>query len=268
MGWLTLTTNGATGLSADGWLKRLGLPRDRIGAVVRRIPGLSRSRLVNKARASRSANVDTGRSKAYGVPIFFNIMGIRVNGVGEEKEALCREIIGKLPEIVDPETGESIVQEVYRGRDYYQGPYAQNVPDIVVHFDPTYGCNYHLSRYSAMVTQRAIVSGPAKHRMEGIFIAAGSGIVASGSQPLPDLKIEDVAPTALHLMGLPIPADMDGRVLTEIFEPSFLRAQPITYEAPMGFWTASGPTTFEDTVMSPADEEVIRERLQSLGYFD
>ena len=30
-------------------------------------------------------------------------------------------------------------------------------------------------------------------------------------------NIVDLAPTALHAMGLPVPDDMDGRVLTELF---------------------------------------------------
>ena len=34
------------------------------------------------------------------------------------------------------------------------------------------------------------------------------------------VNIWDVAPTILHILGLPIPRDMDGKVLHEIFDPS------------------------------------------------
>jgi len=39
----------------------------------------------------------------------------------------------------------------------------------------------------------------------------------------------DVAPTLLYLMGLPVARDMEGRVLTEILEPSFARDHPVTF---------------------------------------
>ncbi|MBS7270442.1 MAG: hypothetical protein KIH10_16595, partial [Candidatus Freyarchaeota archaeon] len=32
-----------------------------------------------------------------------------------------------------------------------------------------------------------------------------------------DVKIYDLAPTILHMFNVPVPRDMDGRVLTEIF---------------------------------------------------
>ncbi|HET8646104.1 MAG TPA: hypothetical protein VFO85_11480, partial [Vicinamibacteria bacterium] len=39
----------------------------------------------------------------------------------------------------------------------------------------------------------------------------------------------DLAPTMLYLMGLPVARDMEGRVLTEMVEESFLRAHPLTF---------------------------------------
>ena len=54
-------------------------------------------------------------------------------------------------------------------------------------------------------------------RLTTLFFAYGPDIKQSG-QKLPDLKIYDIAPTILHMFGLPVPSDMDGRVLTEIFK--------------------------------------------------
>ena len=54
------------------------------------------------------------------------------------------------------------------------------------------------------------------HDFYGIFLAYGKGI--KKGYRIHKAKIYDLAPTILHIFGLPIPNDMDGRVLTEIFE--------------------------------------------------
>ncbi|HEX5439559.1 MAG TPA: hypothetical protein VFW76_01645, partial [Ktedonobacterales bacterium] len=56
------------------------------------------------------------------------------------------------------------------------------------------------------------------HQKDGVFYACGPSIKAgmSGPQQTP-FAIYDVLPTALHLMGLPVPGGLDGRVLHEIF---------------------------------------------------
>ena len=55
--------------------------------------------------------------------------------------------------------------------------------------------------------------------------ARGSGraVLMAGCSAL------DVAPTLLYLLGLPVPRDMEGRVLTEILEPAFAREHPVTF---------------------------------------
>jgi predicted AlkP superfamily phosphohydrolase/phosphomutase len=266
-GWLAAKSTSAGLANADSWLQRLGLPRDKVGRIIRRIPGLAQSQVVRKATNSRSDAVDLERSSAYCIPIFHNIMGIRVGLTGDAKAALCQEIIRGLHEILDPETGQRIVQHAYLAGEYYNGPHTDNIPDIIVSIDPDYGFSYHLSHYSAIVTGRVDSAGPAKHRMEGIFMAQGPGILAQPA-PLANLRIEDIAPTVLYLMGLPIPSDMDGRVLIEILERTSLKNRPVSYEEPMGFWPREDEAVFSDAVMSADDEEMIRGRLRSLGYFE
>jgi predicted AlkP superfamily phosphohydrolase/phosphomutase len=201
------------------------------------------------------------------VALFYNIVGVRVHLEGDAKETLCQEIMHGLHEIVDPETGQGIVREVFRASDYFAGPNVDNVPDIIAILKPDYGCSLHLSHYSSDVTRRVEISGPAKHRTEGIFVATGTGIV-SEARPLPHLRIEDIAPTVLHLMGLPIPTDMDGRVLAEVIEPALVAIQPIRRCPPLGFWPEEGQAVFSEAVMTEEDEEVIRDRLRALGYFE
>lgn len=54
------------------------------------------------------------------------------------------------------------------------------------------------------------------HHVDGIFLAYGSGI--KKGYRIRIARIIDIAPTILHIFSLPIPNDMDGQVLKEIFE--------------------------------------------------
>lgn len=266
-GWLAAQTSGASITSADTWLSRLGLPRDKIGRLIHRIPGLAQSRVVKKAAQSRSIAVDLHHSQAYCVPIFYNIMGVRIRLEGDAKEALCRHIMAELQTLTDPETGQQVIKRVLRAEEYYAGDHAQNIPDITAIADPDYGFSYYLSRYSSIVTKRPTATGPAKHRSAGIFMAVGPDVRAT-PEPLTGLNIEDVAPTVLYLMGLPVPTDLDGRVLTDVIDPTVLAEQPVQYEQPSGFWPQQHEAAFSDEVMSDEDEEEIRGRLRALGYFE
>jgi len=67
------------------------------------------------------------------------------------------------------------------------------------------------------------------HKRDGIFIAYGVDIRRAAE--IEGATIYDIAPTILHMSGLPVPSDTDGRVLTEIFEEgSELARREITYQ--------------------------------------
>lgn len=266
-GWLTPVVDARNGSNPDRWLKMLGLSRDHVGRLLRRMPWAVNSKLVKKATAAAAATVDTERSKAYAIPIFNHIFGIRLNATGAEKERLREAITQALPELTIPKTGERLIRHIVQGQDYYQGPYAENVPDLIVMMDPNYAGSFRLGHYSSLVTELQAHTHRGQHRMEGIFVAHGPGVVPR-AEPLPDLDIEDVAPTVLHLMGVPVPADMDGRVLTEILDPVLLEASPVRYSDPAGLWPNAAGAVFHEEAMSEEDELTIRGQLQALGYLD
>jgi arylsulfatase A-like enzyme len=68
-------------------------------------------------------------------------------------------------------------------------------------------------------------------------------------------NIVDLAPTALHAMGLPVPDDMDGRVLTELFSDG----RPVATSG-----AASSDTS--DVVYTPEEAAAIEASLENLGY--
>lgn len=264
-GWLDAQTGDAGVGNLDGWLSRLRLPRDKIGRVVVRIPGLAGSRFVRQAAKSRSATVDVKQSQAYFAPIYNNLAGIHINLSGNAKEELREKIQQGLSELVDPDTGQPLVEKVYPGQAFYGGTFAHDSPDLVVALNPGYGWGLHVSSYSSLVTPVSLALLQGDHRLEGIFVAHGPDIVPN-SEPLPGLAIEDVAPTVLYLMGLPRPTDMDGRVLTEIVEPEMLESEPVRSGEPIGFWPEEDGVTFLDEALSDEDEADVRSRLEALGY--
>lgn len=121
---------------------------------------------------------------------------------------LKRELEG----IIDPITGEQVA-EVHLSNEVYTGNLG-NAPDIII-----------TPKSNTMVTE-VIRENPeiwgntpndwkGMHEKEGLFLAHGPQIKVG--EKIEGAKIYDLAPTILHMFGVPIPDDMDGKVLNEIF---------------------------------------------------
>lgn len=262
-----LLMDQSTKSSPDAWLLRLGIPRDKIRRLLKLIPGLYSSKVVKKAKAAPTATIDYARSRAYYVRIFDPIGGIRVQGPVSEREALREELMDAVRSVTDPETGQPIVRQVSRREDCYSGPYADELPDIILVMEPEYGSSDRLSNYSAIVTDRPQIGDPGGHHIEGIFIASGAGI-PSRAEPLVGMQIEDVAPTVLYLLGLPVPSDMDGVVPVEILAPDSPESRPLRTSAPLGKWPSERDATPLTEELHTEDLEAVRSRLRALGYLD
>jgi predicted AlkP superfamily phosphohydrolase/phosphomutase len=96
------------------------------------------------------------------------------------------------------------------------------------------------------------------HSPDGIFIISGKGIKQNASLKNP--SILDITPTILYMYNLPIARDMDGRVLTELFEPQYLEAHPISYIESYG---APGKT-FKGFKEEMSEDQL--KKLKALGY--
>lgn len=71
------------------------------------------------------------------------------------------------------------------------------------------------------------VGGRVAEASDGLLLLFGSG-VRPGTE-LPRLRAVDLLPTLFYRLGLAVARDLDGRVLTEAFEPGFLARTPLAF---------------------------------------
>lgn len=216
--------------------------------------------------------IDWARTRAYSEEvrgnIWVNLKGRDPAGTvepGAEYEALRDALIAGLSSLRNPLTGEPLVRRVWRREELYTGPYVDRFPDLVVETDTPEVFRPrgdYRGKEPVRVLGReelAALKTSGVHRMEGIFVARAPGVRA-GAQ-VQGASLQDLAPTILYLLGEPIPGHMDGRVLTECFDPSWLAASPVRREG-------GGPGEEGGPDMDYTDEESrqIEERLAGLGY--
>jgi predicted AlkP superfamily phosphohydrolase/phosphomutase len=211
------------------------------------------------------ADVDWSRTKAFAVgsfgQIYINQAGKRPQGIvqpGREYEDLRDEIAARALQISDPRNGQPVVERVYRREDIYWGQQLEKAPDLVLQSRDWEYMAFGHADFGASRVVEPIAGMTGHHRPEGIAVLAGPGI-KTGAQ-LEGASIVDLAPTILYTMGLPVPADMDGRVLNEAFDSEYLSTFHVQY-SDVATDRATGEQEYSDE-----DEEEIKERLRGLGY--
>ena len=179
---------------------------------------------------------------------------------GAEYDALRDEIAGRLRELADPRTGKRIVDQVWRREEVYHGPYAGYAPDLLfVAQDYAYLGREVLGTRGAVESSEHWANG--FHRMNGVFLAWGPHV--RRSERLEGAAMIDVAPTVLYTLGLPVPDNMEGRVLAEVLEPGLVAARPVRREPAL-----AGPDATGDGAYSAGEQAEIAGRLAALGYIE
>src|SRR4051812_32666127 len=253
-------------------MSRMGLAKHRVS----RFRGKQSSAL---DRFSESAflsrrHIDWSRTKAYSQgnfgQIFLNLKGRQAQGCVDPADArgLIDDLKAGLKEIKHPESGDSLVERVYEAEEIYHGPHVPNAPDLTIVLNDW---RYRTIGLHDFTTHKMIsrAFGPTgDHRMEGVLIATGPAFRAGAVPDGADLL--DIAPTALQVLGVPVPADMDGRVLTELLTPSAVPGHAATITAPAS--GAYAPSSLAGTALpigasySEEEDAAIQQRLADLGY--
>jgi predicted AlkP superfamily phosphohydrolase/phosphomutase len=245
-------------------LKRLGL-----GWVPKLVPQALKGQVPQALSSFNkiASRIDWSRTRAYcpsapGSGLWINLKGREPEGIvapGAEYERVIAELRERLIAFRDPRTGEPVVTAVHRRDDIYHGPHADGGPDLLVETARTVCMIEGLGRKSLMQAGQAPEERTGNHARDGILLAWGPDVRAG--EVLATRAIEDVAPTVLYLLGLPVDADMDGCVLIDAIRPERLATQPVvvndeTYALPEG-------VAFR---YSADDEQRIQDMLEGLGY--
>lgn len=214
-------------------LFRLGLSRRNIGSLMHLLGGvmpltvrkkLRKHRVIRDARKHfPSYTIDFDNTKAWFYKeccIKINLKGREPRGIVDESqyEIIRDDLIHKLLELTDPETGERILISAYKREKIYHGNYVGNAADIVFLLRDGYRADLELVADKLVEHQ-----SQSFHTPYGIFIAHGPSI--KSDEKIGGIDIVDIAPTVLHIFGVPIPDYIDGRVLMEIFKEDSDEAQ-------------------------------------------
>jgi predicted AlkP superfamily phosphohydrolase/phosphomutase len=222
------------------------------------------------------AKIDWAHTSAYVNEAYRSSPAIWINRLQELTDAEADELRDRIEEImltlVDPKTGEPVISSLERPQEIYHGPHAEKAPDLL----PSWWLDGFLLDQSSPAApgrpnvERSTtpleggVEFAASHRLDGVLMMSGGPIHADFS--FEDAKIVDVTPTVLYLMGLPIPDDMDGRVLVEAIDSEFLAANPILYEAVDDDESYRDDGDGAPVSFTEDESELIAKRLQALGY--
>lgn len=171
------------------------------------------------------------------------------------------ELIAKLLAFTDPQSGQPVVRRVMTREEAFPGTYMSEAPDLTLVLRD-YG---FISVLNADAPLKRRTEPKGMHRPEGIFLAIGPGI--KQGVVVPPLSIADMASVLLYSLGLPIPADFEGRLPQEIFTESWLRQRPPLHGAPTQGQQRSPALTPSHTLEAEQDE-VILSRLRALGYLE
>jgi predicted AlkP superfamily phosphohydrolase/phosphomutase len=172
--------------------------------------------------------IDWSRTKAYTfglAGIYINQSGREAEGIVDRREAaeLKRELAARLTGLRDPERMRVAIRKAWPSDALYSGPYLDAAPDVVIGYENGYRASWEaaVGKLSAEVFDDNRKAWSGDHSIDPHLVP---GVLFSNWKlAAEDPGIEDLAPTALDLFGIPIPAYMEGKPL--------LRKKPSTEPA-------------------------------------
>lgn len=166
-------------------------------------------------------DIDWSRTKAFAIGasghIYLNVKGREPEGIVDpdrEYYQIRDHIIENLLALKDTKSDQQVVERAFTKDELHSGQFAVQAPDIS--FLPARG--YSTLHREQFISPDLFIDSPScgTHRLQGICLFHGPTI--QKGKRIEGARIFDLAPTILQIYGLPVPTQMDGKVLEEVFE--------------------------------------------------
>jgi hypothetical protein len=151
----------------------------------------------------------------------------------------------------------------------YTGPFIERSPDLIVqwtdyayHSRQRFGEKENTLFLDAQTMPLSRLEMNGFHKLNGALMARGNGIRRNAA--VSGARIIDLAPTILYIFGLPVPADMDGQALSDIFTDEYKANKTVRH-------AGRAAATIRENSEAPYSEEEeakVKERLRGLGYIE
>jgi len=165
-------------------------------------------------------NVDWSRTKAYAMglgQVYINLKGREKSGIvapGADSKQVQNDLANRLMTMTDPNTGERMVDAVYKADDVYSGEFVGNAAELQVGLAD----GYRVSWQSTLGGSPPGIVYPNMKKWSGDhgsydYKSTPGTLISSRPVPQGVTQIIDIAPTVLKYFGVPIPSDIDGKSL-------------------------------------------------------
>jgi predicted AlkP superfamily phosphohydrolase/phosphomutase len=220
--WLEAEGYLATEESLSSRLHEIGVTQERVAEVVRKLglekhvrplvprqvierfpsdEGVVRKEKLKMVDWENTTAIGSGQGLIY-----------TVSNTEAERQSILESLEADLTDVTGVD-GRPIAKQVHRREDLYHGDQVRKAPDLI--FDQRPGVHTSEAMGTGDVVARPD-DWKAENVPEGMVLFYGDDIKAC---EIGEIRITDIAPTILHWMGLEVPNDMDGEVVTEAFAP-------------------------------------------------
>ena len=108
---------------------------------------------------------------------------------------------------------EGLLKNVFKSRDIFNGKYIENVLGQLI-VEATQGCAIDTTRINdGKLEGKPLLTKKGIHQHEGVLGYIGRYNLSSG---MPAYRLQDIVPTVLTLMALPIPGNLDGIAILNV----------------------------------------------------
>lgn len=164
-------------------------------------------------------SIDWDKTSAYvsdlsGIKAYYygGIIISKDNLGNNDYEEMRSELIEELKEIKEPDSGDKLVKWICRREELYQGEYILKYPDIIFQLREDYGAGWALFEPILSKCHTHNIQ-PGSHRIDTpMFMVSNT---RDTHLQRSDMKLEDVAPTVLHLLGVEGDFGFDGSTILE-----------------------------------------------------